>query len=57
MENLLFYGGVIAMSASLLLLIILLPVFAHRRKSLLRRIENGDVQPTRRKLASVRTRL
>ena len=49
MENLLFYGGVMAMSASLLLLIILLPVFAHRRKSLLRRIENGDVEPTRRK--------
>ena len=49
MENLLFYGGVIAMSVSLLLLIILLPVFAHPRKSLLRRIENGDVEPTRRK--------
>ena len=49
MENLLFYGGVGAMSVSLLLLIILLPAFAHRRKSLLHRIENGDVQPTRRK--------
>ena len=49
MENLLFYGGITAMAVSLLLLVILLPVFAHRRKTLLRRIENGEAKPSRRR--------
>ena len=49
MENLLFYGGVGAMAGSLLLLIILVPVFSVRRRKLLRRIEDGDVKPSTRK--------
>lgn len=42
MTELLLYGGLAGMGVSLLLLIILVPVFRHQRKKMIERIENGD---------------
>lgn len=41
--DLLFYGGIAAMGAAVLLLIILIPVFRVQRKRLVKKIENGDL--------------
>ena len=43
MADLLWYGGLAGMAASLLVLIILLPVFRKKRKKLYKRIEEGEL--------------
>ncbi len=43
MADLLWYGGLAGMAVSLLVLIILLPVFRKKRKSLYKQIEEGEL--------------
>ena len=42
MGDMIFYGGLAGMGISLLLLLILLPVFRGQRKRLRRKIEEGE---------------
>ncbi len=43
MADLLWYGGLTGMAVSLLVLLILLPVFRKKRKKLYREIEEGEL--------------
>ncbi len=42
MTEILLFGGLAAMGVSLLLLLILIPVFRHQRKKVIRQIEDGE---------------